>query len=134
MDGGAWEAAVHGVPKSQRRQRDYFLQHHSSKPSILWHSAFFMVQLSQLYVTTGKTIALTIQTFVGRVMFSAQSKIVIAFLPTSNHLISWLQSRSAVILETKNRKFVTTSTFSSSLCHEVMGPDTTILVLFFFNI
>src|SRR5574337_13468 len=77
------------------------LQHHSSKTSILWRSAFFMVQLSQPCVTTGKTIALTIRTFVGRVMsmlFNTLSRFVIAFLPRSNHLlISWLQSLSAVI-------------------------------------
>ena len=103
------------------------LQHHSSKASILWHSAFFMVQLSQQYVTTGKTIALTIQTFVGRVMslhFNTPSSFVIAFLPRSNYLvISWLQSPSAVIFEPKKRKFVTTSTFSPSICHAVMGPE-----------
>ena len=84
------------------------LQHHSSKTSILWHSAFFTVQLSQLYVTTGKTIALTIQTFVWRVMsllFNTLSRFVIAFLLGSNRLlISWLQSPSAVILEPKKRK------------------------------
>ena len=92
------------------------LQHHSSKASILWCSAFFTVQLSQLYMNPGKTIALTIQTFVGRVMsllFNTLSRFVIAFLPRSNHLlISWLQSPSAVILEPKKRKSVTTSTFS----------------------
>ena len=80
-----------------------FLQHHSSKASILQHSAFFMVQLSHLYMTTGKTIALTRQTFVGKVMsllFNMLSRLVIAFLPRSKHLfISWLQSPSAVILE-----------------------------------
>ena len=90
------------------------LQHHSSKTSVLWHSAFTM-QLSQPYVTTGKTIALTIRTFVGRVMsllFNTLSRFVILFLPRSNCLlISWLQSPSAVILEPKKRKSVTTSTF-----------------------
>ena len=79
------------------------LQYHSSKSSILWHSAFFMVQLAHLYVTTGKTIALTRQTFVGKVMsllFNMLSRLVIAFLPRSKLLlISWLQSLSAVILE-----------------------------------
>ena len=79
------------------------LQHHSSKASILWHSAFFMVQLSHPYMTTGKTIALTRQTFVGKVMsllFNMLSRLVITFLPRSKHLfISWLQSPSAVILE-----------------------------------
>ena len=92
------------------------LQHHSLKASILWRSAFFMVQLSQSYVTPGKTIALTIRTFVGRVMsllFNILSRFVIAFLPRSSRLlISWLQSLSAVILEPKKRKSVTTSTFS----------------------
>ena len=108
------------------------LQHHSSKASILWHSAFFMVQLSQQYVTTGKTIALTIQTFVGRVMslhFNTPSSFVIAFLPRSNHLvISWLQSPSAVILEPKKIQSVTVSYVSPSICHEMMGPDAMILV------
>ena len=81
------------------------LQHHSSKPSILQHSAFFTVQLSHPYVTTGKTIALTRQTFVGKVMsllFNMLSNLVITFLPRSKRLlISWLQSPSAVILEPK---------------------------------
>jgi len=79
------------------------LQHHSSKASILWHSAFFIVQLSYLYMTTGKTIALTRQTFFGKVMsllLNMPSRLVITFLPRSKHLlISWLQSPSAVILE-----------------------------------
>ena len=81
------------------------LQHHSSKASILQHSAFFLVQLSHLYVTTGKTIAFTIWTFVGKVMSllsNMLSRLVIAFLPRGKHLlISWLQSPSAVILEPK---------------------------------
>ena len=84
------------------------LQHHNSKASILWHSTFFMVQLSHPYMTTGKIIALTRQTFVGKVMsllFNMLSKLVIAFLPRSKHLlISWLQSPSAVILEPKKIK------------------------------
>ena len=79
-----------------------FLQHHSSKASILQHSAFFMVQLSHPYMTAGKTIALTIQTFLGKVMpllFNTLSRFVIAFLPRNKHLlISWLQSPSVVIL------------------------------------
>src|SRR5574342_263476 len=79
------------------------LQHHSSKASILQHSAFFIVQLSHLYMTTGKTLALTRWTFVGKVMsllFNKPSRLVITFLPRSKHLlISWLQSPSAVILE-----------------------------------
>ena len=109
------------------------LQNHSSKASILWHYAFFMVQLSQLYVTTGKTMALPIGTFVGRVMsllFNTLSRFIIAFLPRSNHLISWLQSLSSVILEPKKRKSVTTSTFSPSICHAVLGVDAMILVFF----
>ena len=81
------------------------LQHRSSKASILWHSAFFIVQLSHPYMTTGKTIALTRQTFVGKVislLFNMLSRLVIAFLPRNKHLlISWLQSASAVILDPK---------------------------------
>ena len=84
------------------------LQHHSSKASILQHSAFFIVQLSHPYMTTGKTLALTRQTFVGKVMsllFNMLSRLVITFLPRSKRLlISWLQSPSAVILETKKIK------------------------------
>ena len=87
------------------------LQHHSSKASVLWHSAFFMVQLSHPYMTTGKTIALTRQTFVCKVLsllFSSLSRFVIVFLPRSKRLlISWLQSPSAVILEPKKIKSVT---------------------------
>ena len=105
------------------------------KASILWSSAF-TVQLSQLYVTTGKTIALSIQTFIGRVMFllfNTLSRFVIAFLPRSKRLqLSWLQSPSTVILEPKKRNSVTTSTFSPSICHEIIGSDAMILV--FFNI
>ena len=95
--------AVQGTLKS-------LLQHHSSKASVLWHSAFFMVQLSHPYMTTGKTIALTRWTFVGKVMsllFNMLSRLVIAFLPRSKCLlISWLQSPSAVILEPKKIKSV----------------------------
>ena len=86
------------------------LQHQSSKASILRHSAFFMAQLSHLYMTIGKPIAWSIQTFVGKVMFLlfSMSRFIIAFLPRSECiLISWLQSQSAVILESKKRKFVT---------------------------
>ena len=112
------------------------LQHHSLKISVLQHSAFFMVQLSHLYMTTRKTIALTIWTFVSRVMlllFNTLPRLIIAFLPRSNHLlISWLLSPSTVILEPKKRKSVTTSTFPLSICHAVMGPDAMILV--FLNI
>ena len=91
-----------------------------------------MVQLSHPYVTTGKTIALTKQTFVSIVMsllFNVLSRLVLAFLPRSKRLlISWLQSPSAVILEPKKIKSVTVSTFSPSICHEVMGLDAMILV------
>ena len=108
------------------------LQHHSSKASILWCSAFFTVQLSHPYMTTGKTIALTRQTFVSKVMsllFNMLSRLVITFLPRSKHLlISWLQSPSAVILEPKKTKCLTVSIVSPSTCHEVMGPDAMILV------
>ena len=108
-----------------------FPQHHSSKTSILWHSAFFMVQLSHPYMTTGKTIALTRQTFVGKVMsllFNMLSRLVTVFLPKSKRLlISWLQSPSAVIWEPKKIKSVTVSIVSPSICHEVMGLDATIL-------
>ena len=89
-----------------QRMLKSLLQHHNSKASILQHSAFFIVQLSHPYMTTGKIIALTRRTFVGKVMsllFSMLSGLVIAFLPRSKHLlISWLQSPSAVILEPKN--------------------------------
>ena len=108
------------------------LQHHSSKASILHHSAFFIVQLSHPYMTTGKTIAFTGWTFVSKVMsllFNMLSRFVIAFLPRSKDLlISWLQSQSAVILEPKKIKSVNVSTFSPSICHEVMGLDAMILV------
>ena len=103
------------------------LQHHSSKASILWRSAFFIVQLSHPDMTTGKTISLTRWTFVGKVMslvFNILSRLVITFLSRSKCLlISWLQSPSAVILEPKNKKSATVSTVSPSICHEVMGPD-----------
>src|SRR5574340_206814 len=117
--------AVQGTLKS-------LLQYHSSKASILWHSAFFTVQLSHLYMTTGKTIVLTRQTFVGRVMsllFSMLSQLVITFFPRSKRLlISWLQSPSAVILEPRKIKSAAVSTVSPSMCHEVMGPDAMIFV------
>ena len=107
------------------------LQHHSSNASILRCSAFFIVQLSHPYMTTGKTIVLTRQTFVGKVLsllFNMLSRLVIAFLPRSNHLlISWLQSPSTVILKPK-KKSLTVSIVSPSICHEVMGPDAMILV------
>ena len=109
-----------------------FLQHHSSKASILQCSPFFIVQLSHPYMTTGKAIALTRWTFVGEVMsllFKMLSRLVIAFLPRSKcHLISWLQSPSAVILGPPKIKSVTVSINSLSICLGVMGPDAMILV------
>ena len=117
--------ALQGTPKS-------LLQHHSSKVSILQPSAFFMVQLSHSYVTTGKTIALTRWTFVSKVMsllLNMVFRVVITFLPRSKCLlISWLQSPSAVILEPPKIKSVTVSTVSPSICHEMIGPDAVILV------
>ena len=101
------------------------VQHYNSKTSILWPSAFLMVQLSHLYMTTGKTIALTSKSFVGKgmsLLFNMLSRFVIDFLQRSKHLIiPWLQSPSAVILEPKKIKSVTASTFSPSICQEVMG-------------
>ena len=117
--------AVQGSLKS-------LLQHHSSKASILWCSAFFTVQLSHPYMTTGKTIALTRRTFVSKVMslfFNMLSRLVIAFPPRSKRLlISWLQSPSSLILEPPKIKSLTVSIVSSSMCHEIMGPDAVILV------
>ena len=123
--------AVQGILKS-------LLQHHRSKASILWRSAFFTVQLSHPYMTTGKTIARTRWTFVDKVMsllFNMLSRLVITFLPRSKSLlISWLQSPSAVILEPQKIKVWqkiksdTISTVSPSISHEVMGPDAMILV------
>ena len=102
-------------------------QHHNSKASILRCSAFFIVQLSHPYMTTEKTIALTRWTFVGEVMSllcNMLSRFVTVFLPRSKCLlISWLQSRSAVILEPKKIKYVVVSIVSPSICHEVIGPD-----------
>ena len=116
---------VQGIFKS-------LLQHHSSKASILWLSAFFTVQLSHPYMTTGKIKALTRWTFVGKVMsvlLNMLSGLVIVFLPRSKHLlISWLQSPSAVILEPKKIKSVSVSIVFPSICHEVMGPDAMIFV------
>ena len=117
--------AVQGTLKS-------LLQHHTSKASILQCSAFFIVQLSHPYTTTGKTIALTRWTFAGKVMsllFNMLSRLVITFLPRSKCLlILWLQSPSAVILEPRKIKSATVSTVSPSISHEVMGPDAMILV------
>src|SRR5574337_1196647 len=117
--------AVQGTLKS-------LLQHHSSKESILQHSAFFIVQLSHPYMTTGKTIALTRRTFFGKVislLFNILSRLVITFLPRSKHLlISWLQSPSTVILYPPKIKSDTVSTVSPSISHEVMGLDAMIFV------
>ena len=117
--------AVQGTLKS-------LLQHHSSKASILGHSAFFIVQLSHSYMTTGKIIALTRWTFVGKVMsllLNMLSRLVIAFLPRSKRLlISWLQSPSAVILEPPKIKSDTVFTVSPCISHEGMGPDAMIFV------
>ena len=116
--------AVQGTLKS-------LLQYHSSKASVLWRSAFFMVQLSHLYMTTGKTIAdymdLCWQSDISA--FNTLSRFVIVFLPRSKCLlISWLQSPSAVILELKKIKSVTVTIVSPSVCDEVLGPDAMILV------
>ena len=117
--------AVQGTLKS-------LLQHHSSKASILLCSAFFIVQLSHPYMTTGKAIALTTWTFVGKVtslLSNMLFSLVISFLPRSKHLlISWLQSPSAMILEPKKIESDTVSTVSPSICHEVMVPDPMIFV------
>ena len=117
--------AVQGILKS-------LLQRHSSKAPILQHSAFFIVQLSHPYMTTGKTVALTRWTFVDKVMsllFNMLSSLVITFLPRSKCLlISWPQSPSAVILETPKIKSATISTVSPSICLEVMGLDAVIFV------
>ena len=117
--------AVQGTLKS-------LLQHQSSKASIIWHSAFSVVQLSHPYMTPGKSIALTRWTFVSKVtslLFNMLSRWAIAFLPRSKRLlISWLKSPFAVILEPKKIKSVTVS---PSICHEVMGPDD---MIFFLNV
>ena len=138
-DGEAWWVAVYGVPGLISFRMDWLdllavqgtlkslLQHHNSRASILCCSAFFMVQITYAYMTTRKTIALTIWTFVNKVMsllFNTPSRFVIAFLPRSKCLlISWLQSPSAVILEPK-----TVSIVSQSICHEVMGLNAMIFV------
>ena len=117
--------AVQGTLKS-------LIQHHSQRASILWLSAFFIVQLSHPYMTTAKTIVLTRLTFVVKVMsllFSMLSRLVIIFLPRGKHLlISWLQSPSAVIWEPNKIKSDTVSTVYPSISHEVMGPDAMIFV------
>ena len=120
-----FELAVQGALKSP-------LQHHSSKASILQCSAFLMVQLSHLYMTTRKTIALTTQTYVGKVMsllFNMLSQFFIAFLPKSKHLfISWLQSTSVEILEPKKIQSLTVSIVSPLICLQMMGLDAMIFV------
>ena len=117
--------ALPGTPKS-------LLQHHSLKVSVLQCSAFLMLQLSHLYMTAGKTITLTMWTFVGKVMsllFNMLSRFVIAFLPRGKCLwISWMQSLISVILEPKKMKSDTASTFFPSVYHEMMGLDAMILV------
>ena len=117
--------AVQGTLKS-------LFQHYSSEASILQHSAFFIVQISHPYMTTGKTIALTRQTFVSKVMsvlFNMLSRLLITFLPRSKRLlISWLQSPSAVIIDPRKIKSAILSTVSPFICHEVMGLDAMILV------
>ena len=122
--------AIQGTLKS-------LLQHHSSKASILWCSAFFKVQLSHPYMTTGKTIALTRWTFVGKVislLLNMLSRLVITFLPRSKRLlISWLQSPSAVILEPPKIKSDTVSTVYLPICHEVRGLDSMIFVFWMLN-
>ena len=119
-----FDLAVQGTLRS-------LFQYHSSKASILWCLAFFMVQLSHPYITAGKTIALARQTFVGKVMsllFNMLSRFVITFLPRNKCLlISWLQSPSAVILEPKKIKSLTVFIVSPSICHEVVEPDAMIL-------
>ena len=121
--------AVQGTLKS-------LLQHYSSKASILRSSAFFMIQLSHPYMTTGKTRAFTRRTFVDKVMsllFNMLSRLVIAFLPRSKCLlISWMQSPSVVILKSKKIKSVPVSIVSPSICHEMMGPDA--MVFSFLNV
>ena len=115
--------AVQGTLKS-------LLQHHSSKASSLWHSVFFIIQLSHPYMTIGKAIALTRWTFVGKVMsllFNMLSRLITAFLPRNKRLlISWLWSPYTVILEPKKIKSLTVSIVS--LCYELTGPDANILI------
>uniref|UniRef100_A0AC11CZ10 Uncharacterized protein n=1 Tax=Ovis aries TaxID=9940 RepID=A0AC11CZ10_SHEEP len=114
--------AVQGTLKS-------LLQYHSSKASILWPSAFFIVQLTHPYLTTGKTIALTRWTFVGKVMsllFNKLSRLIITFLQRASSF-SFMAAVTAVILEPPKIKSVTISIVPPSICHEVMGPDAMIL-------
>ena len=110
---------------SVQRTLKSLLQHHSSKASILWHSAFYIVQLPHPYMTTRTKIR---QTFVGKIMsllYNILSRLVIIFLPRSKRLlISWLHSPPAVILKPPKIKSLTVSTISPYICHEVMGLDT----------
>ena len=126
-------AGLTGLISLQSKGLKSILQHHSSKASILQCSAFYMVQLPHPYTTTGKTIALTRQTFVGKVMsllLNMLSRLVITFLPRRKCLlISWLQSLSAVILEPKKIKSLTVSIVSPSICHEVTRLDVMIFIL-----
>ena len=122
-----FDLAVQGTLKS-------LLQHHRPKASILWHSAFYMVQLLHSYMTTGKNIALTRWIFVGKVislLFNILSSFLIAFFPSNKCLlISWLKSPSEVIFELKKVKSITVSIVSPSICHKVMGLDVMVLVSF----
>ena len=139
-----WTAAYQAPPSTGFSRQEYWsgvplpspqnlLQSHNLKISILWHPAFFMVLLSHLYMTTGKTIALIIRTFVGKMislLFNALSRFVIAFLQRSKCLlILWLQSLSAVILETRKMKSIIVSTFPPSIYHEVLGQDAMIFIV-----
>ena len=127
-----WTGWISLQSNQKSKKSKSLLQHHSSKASVLRCSAFFIAQLSYPYMTTGKTIALTRWTFVGKVMsllFNMLFRLVIAFLPRSKCLlISWLQSPSVVILEAPKIKSATVSTVSPSICYEVMGADAMILV------
>ena len=124
---GWFPLGLSGLISLQSKGLSSLLQHHNSKASIIQHSAFFRVQLSNPYMTTGKTIALTRRTFVDKVMsllFNILSRLVITFLLRSKRLVtSWLQSPSAVILEPWKVKSATVSTVFPSISHEVMGPD-----------
>ena len=125
-----FDLAVQGTLKS-------LFQHHSFKALILLWSVIFTVQLAHMYMTTGKTIALTIRTFVSKVIspiFNMLSRFVTTFHPKSEHLlISWLQSPSAVILKPKKIKSVIVSIVSLYICHEVMGPDAMIFIFWMFS-
>ena len=128
---GLFPLGLTGVisPLAVQRAFKSLLQHHNLKASTLQHSVFFIARLSHTYTTTGETIALTFVSKVISPLFIMLSRFVIAFLPISKHLlISWLQSPSTVILETEKRKSGTASTFSLSVCHEMMGSDVMILV------